>query len=57
MRLTDDLIRTALKHFGLRTKKQAIEEGLRLLIRVNRQKEIRDFRAKLKWMGNSSKTR
>jgi Arc/MetJ family transcription regulator len=55
--IDDDLIRTALKHSGLKTKKQIIEEGLKLLIRVNRQKEIRGFRGKLKWTGNSSKTR
>jgi len=55
--LDDDLIKSALSLSGLKTKKKAIEEGLKLLIRVNRQKRIRDFRGKLKWTDNLNKMR
>lgn len=55
--LDDDLVRSALKLSGCKTKKRAIEEGLKLLIQVNRQKRIKDFRGKLKWTGNLSKMR
>ena len=55
--LDDDLVKSALKFSGFKTKKRAIEEGLRLLIQVNRQKKIKDFRGKLKWTGNLNKMR
>ena len=55
--LDDDLIRTALKLSGYKTKKKAIEEGLKLLVQLNRQKNVRSFRGKLKWEGNLSKMR
>ena len=47
--IDDQLIKTALKLSGLRTKKDAIEEGLRLLVQFKRQAKIKDFRGKLKW--------
>ena len=51
--LDDDLIKTALKLSGFKTKKKAIEEGLKLLISLNDQKRLRRFRGKLKWSGVS----
>ena len=50
--LDDNLIETALKLTGFRTKKKAIEEGLKLLIQVNKQRKIRQFRGKLSWTGD-----
>jgi len=55
--IDDQLIKTALKLSGLRTKKDAIEEGLRLLVQFKRQAKIKDFRGKLKWTGNLDKMR
>jgi len=55
--LDDNLINSALKLSGFKTKKKAIEEGLKLLIQVNRQKKVKDFRGKLKWTGNLNKMR
>jgi len=55
--LDDDLVKSALSLSGLKTKKKAIEKGLQLLIQVNRQKKIKDFRGKLKWTGNLNKMR
>ena len=50
--IDDELIAEALKASGLKTKRSAVEEGLRLLIRVNRQKRIRRLRGKLDWQGS-----
>ena len=47
--IDDKLMDEALKASGLRTKRQAIEEGLRLLVRVHGQKRIRKLRGVLKW--------
>ncbi|MEQ8204404.1 MAG: type II toxin-antitoxin system VapB family antitoxin [Smithellaceae bacterium] len=55
--LDDELMASALKVSGLKTKKDAIEEGLRLLIQVKSQKEIKRYRGKLKWSGNLDETR
>jgi Arc/MetJ family transcription regulator len=55
--LDDDLVKSALSLSGLKTKKKAIEEGLKLLVQVNRQKKIKDFRGKLKWTGNLNRMR
>jgi Arc/MetJ family transcription regulator len=53
----DELMASALQVSGLKTKKDVIEEGLRLLVQVKRQKEIRRFRGKLKWSGNLDEMR
>jgi len=50
--IDDHLMASALKVSGLRTKKDAIEEGLKLLVQVKSQKEIKRYRGKLQWSGN-----
>lgn len=55
--LDDDLVKVALRLSGFKTKRKAIEEGLKLLIELNRQKRIKGFRGKLKWTGNLNKMR
>jgi len=55
--LDDNLVKSALRLSGFKTKKKAIEEGLKLLIEVNHQKKIKNFRGKLKWTGNLHKMR
>lgn len=50
--IDDDLMDDALKVSGLTTKRQAIEEGLRLLIETRRQVRIRRLRGALKWHGS-----
>ncbi|MEX8508030.1 MAG: type II toxin-antitoxin system VapB family antitoxin [Leptothrix ochracea] len=37
---------------GLKTKKEAVELGLRTLLRLRQQEEIRQFRGKLDWQGD-----
>ncbi len=55
--IDDDLMKSALKLSGLRTKKDAIEIGLKLLVEFKRQAKIRDFRGRLKWVGDLDKMR
>ena len=55
--LDEDLIRSALSLSGIKTKKKAIEEGLKLLVKVNSQKQFKAYRGKLKWTGNLNKMR
>jgi Arc/MetJ family transcription regulator len=55
--IDDQLMADALKATGLNTKKEAVEEGLKLLVRRNRQQEIRKLRGKLKWEGNLDEMR
>ena len=55
--IDDQLMADALKATGLNTKKEAVEEGLKLLIRRNKQQEIRKLRGKLKWEGDLDELR
>ena len=50
--IDDKLMEDVLKATGLRTKKDAVELGLRTLIRLKKQENIRNFRGKLKWTGD-----
>jgi Arc/MetJ family transcription regulator len=50
--IDDKLMRDALRATGLKTKRQAVELGLRTLLRLSRQSEIRRFRGKLDWQGD-----
>jgi len=45
-------MKATLKATGLKTKKEAVELGLRTLLRLHRQAEIRRFRGKLDWRGD-----
>ncbi|OIP97597.1 MAG: DUF2191 domain-containing protein [Syntrophobacteraceae bacterium CG2_30_61_12] len=55
--IDDKLMNDALKATGLRTKKEALELGLKTLIRLNKQEKIRRFRGKLQWSGNLDEMR
>jgi Arc/MetJ family transcription regulator len=55
--LDDELMNSAMKASGLKTKKHTIEEGLKLLIQVKSQTKIKDFRGKLKWTGSLDEMR
>ncbi len=55
--IDDNLMETALKASGIKTKKEAIEEGLRLLVQIKNQEKIRKFRGKLKWTGKLEEMR
>jgi len=50
--IDDKLMRDTLRATGIKTKREAVEEGLRTLLRLSRQAEIRRFRGKLRWSGD-----
>ncbi|TCT09052.1 type II toxin-antitoxin system VapB family antitoxin [Paralcaligenes ureilyticus] len=50
--IDDTLMEDALRLTGLRTKREAVELGLRTLLRLRQQEEIRRFRGKLNWQGD-----
>jgi Arc/MetJ family transcription regulator len=50
--IDDRLMRDALRATGLKTKRAAVEHGLRTLLRLNRQAKIRRIRGKLDWQGD-----
>jgi Arc/MetJ family transcription regulator len=53
----DDLMASALKASGFKTKREAIEEGLKLLVQMKNQEKIKAFRGKLKWVGSLDEMR
>jgi Arc/MetJ family transcription regulator len=50
--IDDMLMKDALRATGLTTKREAVELGLRMLVRLSRQTEFRRFRGRLKWEGD-----
>ena len=55
--IDDDLMANALKMTGLRTKREAVELGLKTLIRLKQQERIRQFRCSLSWQGDLEEMR
>jgi Arc/MetJ family transcription regulator len=55
--IDDKLMADALSATGLQTKKEAVEEGLKVLIRLKKQADIRKLRGSLKWEGDLNKMR
>lgn len=55
--IDDDLMTEALKLTGLKTKREAVEQGLKTLVRLQRQEKIRKFRGKLPWEGDLDRMR
>lgn len=50
--IDDELMQQALQLSGLKTKREAVEQGLKLLIAMERQKQIRALRGTLSWEGD-----
>ncbi len=50
--IDDKLMKDTLRVTGLKTKREAVEQGLRTLLRLCKQEEIRRFRGKLNWQGD-----
>jgi Arc/MetJ family transcription regulator len=55
--IDDNLLRDTLRATGLKTKREAVEEGLRTLLRLNQQAAIRSLRGKLNWNGDLRRMR
>ncbi len=50
--IDDKLMRDTLRETGLRTKREAVELGLRTLLNLKKQSRIRQLRGKLDWQGD-----
>jgi len=50
--IDDQLMKDALHATGLKTKRDVVELGLRTLLRLRQQEEIKQFRGRLKWEGD-----
>lgn len=50
--IDDKLMKDTLRATGVKTMREAVELGLRTLLRLRRQGEIRRFRGKLNWQGD-----
>ena len=49
-----ELVNEAMRLTGLRTKKKVVEAGLKALLLLNEQREIRDLRGRLHWQGDET---
>ncbi|GAB4414597.1 MAG: hypothetical protein OHK0021_21870 [Bryobacter sp.] len=50
--IDEKLMRETLRATGMKTKREAVEEGLRTLLRLKQQEKIRKVRGKLSWTGD-----
>jgi Arc/MetJ family transcription regulator len=50
--IDEKLMKETLRLTGLKTKREAVELGLRTIVRLRKQQEIRRFRGKLPWQGD-----
>ena len=50
--IDDQLMEDAMRLTGVKTKREAVELGLRTLLRLRQQDQIRRLRGKLPWTGD-----
>ena len=50
--IDDELMKDALRYTGAKTKREAVEIGLRRLVELGKQVEVRKLRGKLQWDGD-----
>ena len=50
--IDDELMNEALTRSKLKTKKAVVETGLKLLVQIKKQEQIKSLRGKLKWDGD-----
>ncbi|MDI1296320.1 MAG: type II toxin-antitoxin system VapB family antitoxin [bacterium] len=50
--IDDELMARALKASGLQTKREVVEQGLRALVRLNEQAQLRSLRGAVDWQGD-----
>ena len=55
--IDDELMERVLKTTGIKTKREAVEEGLKLLLRMSAQQKIRELRGKIEWVGDLDEMR
>jgi Arc/MetJ family transcription regulator len=55
--IDDDLMAKALEVSGIKTKREVVEEGLKLLIKMSAQRKILELRGKIHWEGDLDEMR
>ena len=55
--IDDDLMTEAQRLTGIKTKKDTVDEALKLLVRMQKQRALRKFRGKLQWDGDLDEMR
>lgn len=50
--IDDELMADAMRATGARSKREAVELGLKTLLRLRQQQDIRRYRGKLSWSGD-----
>lgn len=55
--IDDELMAEALRVTGVKTKREAVELGLRTLLRLGKQAETKRLRGKMKWQGGVERTK
>lgn len=55
--ISDRLMREAMRASGLRTKRETVEAGLQLLVRIHAQTAIRTLKGAIHWDGNLEESR
>jgi Arc/MetJ family transcription regulator len=50
--IDDKLMKDALKATGVKTKREAVELGLKTLVRLRAQEKVRELRGKITWEGD-----
>ena len=55
--IDDELMTEVLRLTGLKTKRAAVELGLKALIRLEKQSKLRKYRGQLRWEGDLEQLR
>jgi len=55
--IDDELMKAAMKSSGTKTKRETVEAGLRMLIRIQNQLAFRKMRGSMLWEGNLEESR
>lgn len=55
--IDDELLTKAIQVSGLKSKKDVVEQALKLLLQRSEQQAIRELRGTLKWEGNLDEMR
>lgn len=55
--IDDDLMRDALEATGAKTKREAVELGLRTLLKLKQQQQVKTLRGRINWQGNLERMR
>lgn len=55
--IDDALMRDALKATGAKTKREAVELGLRTLLRLKKQQQVKILRGRIPWLGDLERMR